>query len=512
MNQQMMSQDVVKSTNFSGVARIIGLILLAFVCALVVHLINHKFLLSENPTALRDGVSVATADDASYIRPALNFLSTGEWRGSSPGVAAYVVRSPGYGMVFGLFAYLFGETGGLRVLVLFQLTLWSLAVGAIPFLARSLGLNEKISWLLGVFISLMPMFYGFLSYTLTEALTPSLVIFFYTFLFRGVKGHSQFLLLSAIMLGFAILVRPNLILLILSYLPFYGLLRKRLVPLFLLALLPMVLWQVRVHRFAGRVDLHPIYHSDAADLYRPLHEAVWDFHKMTGQTGSKFHTSINLLWEAARGNVSEDYAASVAIRSMDYSVTHTFGAPELARAYYAYIDVLRQQVTYYEANLPITKKLSGEEELIAVFDSLREEYVAQNFVHAWVVAPLKVAGILVSHSNLSLYMFQKPLRGNVLMEVLRWISFFTHVFIFSLSLIFLFRKKSKSAWALVLPAAVFFFYLIFIQRGVEERYMLPFLVPLFLVGVRALSRWRFSGFHGLHKNPASSRGRISRDF
>ena len=177
---------MVKSTNFSEVTRIFRLMLLAFFCASLVHLVNHEFLVSEIPTSLRDRVSVITSDDASYIRPALNFLDSGVWKGSNPGVGAYVLRSPGYGMIFGVFTYIFGDTNGLIAMVLFQLILWSLAVGAIPFLARSLGLKEKPSWWLAVFISLMPMFYGFLSYTLTEAIIPSLVIFLYTFLFLGI--------------------------------------------------------------------------------------------------------------------------------------------------------------------------------------------------------------------------------------------------------------------------------------------------------------------------------------
>ncbi|MGB6035652.1 MAG: hypothetical protein WBG42_05250, partial [Cryomorphaceae bacterium] len=478
-----------KSTNFSGVTKIFSLVLTAFFCALIVHFANHQFLTSENPAALRDGVSIRTADDASYIRPVLNFLETAVWKGSSAGVGAYVLRSPGYGMAFGVCTYLFGEANGLWAMVLFQLILWSLAVGAIPFLARSLGLKESVSWWLAVFIALMPMFYGFLSYTLTEALTPSLVIFFYTFLFLGIEKNRHLLLISAIVLGFLILVRPAMILLVISYLPFYPVLKKRLLAVILIALLPIFLWQVRVHRFTGRFDLHPIYQSDAADLYRPLHEAAWGFHKMTGQTGVEFHRSMSLLWQAAEGAISETEAVSAAIDKLHGSVLQTVSREELTEVYTQYIAVLRQQIPYQLANQPINDPLPGEAALTNRFESMRSEYVSENFIHAWLVGPAAVVEELILHSNLSLYLFQKPLRGNVLVEALRWLSLTVHLFIYLFAFVFLFRKKSSQSVAIWLPAILFFLYLIFIQRGIEERYMLPYLIPLFLLAIHTCGKF-----------------------
>jgi hypothetical protein len=491
MGGQMMRQKVVKNTNFSRVARPWVLMLFAFLCAIGVHVANRYYLQIDNPTALREGISVITSDDPSYLRPGLNFLESGEWKDSGKGQGAFVRRSPGYGMLYTFFVFIFGEKSGLGALVLFQLVLWSFAVGVIPDLARSLGLNRKLAGLSGFFIAAMPMFYGFLSYTLTEALTPALVIFFYTLFFRGVRGSEKSLWLSGIVLGFAILIRPALLLLILSYLPMVGILRQRLVPILLLSIVPMILWQVRVYRLTERVDLHPIYHSDAPDLYRPLHSAVWDFHKMTGQSGQTFHTSMNLLWEAARGEVNEDYAKSVVIGSIDRSASLTLDSLVLRKAYSRYIDVLRQQMPYFDGNRAIDRELQGEAELIVTFDSLHREYTRGNFVRAWIIAPIQVAGDIILHSNLSPYLFQKAWRGNLFIEGLRWLSLFVHVFIFAMTFLFFSRKQTGETWAVRLPFLLFFLYLVFIQRGIEERYMLPFLVPMFLVGLQLI------GYSGL---------------
>jgi len=118
---------------------------------------------------------------------------------------------------------------------------------------------------------------------------------------------------------------------------------------------------------------------------------------------------------------------------------------------------------------------------------MQREYVSQHFFRSWLVVPIQVSENLIIHSNLSLYMFQKPLRGNLLIEILRWISLLVHLFIYLFAFVFLFRKKSPRSIAIWLPAILFFLYLIFVQRGIEERYMLPYLIPLFLLAIHTLS-------------------------
>jgi hypothetical protein len=148
--------------------------------------------------------------------------------------------------------------------------------------------------------------------------------------------------------------------------------------------------------------------------------------------------------------------------------------------------VLRQQVPYQLANQPITHPLLGEADLTKRFETMRKDYVSHNFAQAWLVGPARVAEELILHSNLSLYLIQKPLRGNFLIEALRWLSLLVHLFIYLFALVFLFRKKSPWSISIWLPATLFLLYLLFIQRGIEERYMLPYLVPLFLLAIHTL--------------------------
>jgi len=192
---------------------------------------------------------------------------------------------------------------------------------------------------------------------------------------------------------------------------------------------------------------------------------------------------MNLLWQAAEGNIDNTDATNTAMSSLHSSVLTTFGEEDLAAVYSQYITILRQQVPYQLANVPINSSLVGEGELILRFESMQREYVSNNFAHACLAAPANVIKELVLHSNLSLYMFQKPLRGNALVETLRWFSLALHLFIYLSALAFLFRKKNQVSISIAMPAILFFLYLIFIQRGIEERYMLPYLVPLLLLSI-----------------------------
>jgi len=450
------------------------------------HLSNREYLLNEVPTMLRAKISVVSADDPSYLAAASNFLEYKEWKDNSVGKVAYVLRSPGYGMLAVLFFYLFGDTNGLFALICFQVLFWSLAVSFIPLLSSLLGLNRKTAYLLSYFVALMPMFSGFLSYTLTEGLTPSLVLLFYTALFYSVKVDRKYFILSGLLLGFCFLIRPALLVLIFSYLPFIKGSFKSVSLAMVCALLPLLIWQTRVQRITGDFDLHPIYQPDAADLYRPLHSAIWDFHKMTGQTGFEFHATVKQLWLASRNEMSKHKSVQNVVSSLHPSVLESIDEAELQTFYSNYVDILKSQQPYFDSRTPILDSIKGEESLIIQARKLRSQYVLDHLFRACVIVPLEVLKKATVHSNLSMYIFQKTLRGNLLIEFLRWLSLITHVSIFALAVFGLLICRDPRNYSLLIPGVVFLLYLIFVQRGIEERYMLPFLTPLLLVSISTI--------------------------
>jgi hypothetical protein len=115
------------------------------------------------------------------------------------------------------------------------------------------------------------------------------------------------------------------------------------------------------------------------------------------------------------------------------------------------------------------------------FRLLTREYRRVHGFEHHVVIPLKTFGTLVFHSNLSLWMFQHSCRGNPLTEVLRWVCFIIHALSFTLGLLFVFLRadlRYKMIFGVAIP--LYILYLTYFQRGIEERYTLPFLALVIL--------------------------------
>ena len=71
--------------------------ILALVGATILNNANLKSL-PENST--REGQTVKTSDDPSYLNPPSNYLNQGEWKDKILGKQAYFNRPPGYGILY----------------------------------------------------------------------------------------------------------------------------------------------------------------------------------------------------------------------------------------------------------------------------------------------------------------------------------------------------------------------------------------------------------------------------
>lgn len=133
-------------------------------------------------------------------------------------------------------------------------------------------------------------------------------------------------------------------------------------------------------------------------------------------------------------------------------------------------------------NLP-----KSEVETIKRIEELVNEYKRQLPIEYYLTSPLKVFKTLAFHSNLSLYVYQKTLRGNFAMEGFRFLSFSLHVLVFSLLFFSVFARNAveyKSLFSITL--IIYVGYLIFIQRGIEERYTLPVFSLVLISGIQLM--------------------------
>ncbi len=454
----------------------------------VLHYSNLNCLKKKAPDLLRSGVSVSTSDDASYLSPAENWLNELGWHSNAAGNAALTGRSPGYGLLYATFRILLEEQHAIQALIVFQILLFSLAVALLPQVGGLLGLKHKVAFGVSLLVAVLPTFSGFLSYTLTEAITPSLVLIFLYFLLRSNRNCPSFFLVAAAFLGFLLLVRPPMLIWVFSVLVLMfsqpsRQIQKQFFSILIIALMPLLAWQIFISVQTEEIQgLHPIYQTDSNDLYRPLHSSIWNYHKTWGQEGPVFNQTVNALWGNAIHGENPNQTIEQIIQASDREAVNLIGSEKLRKAYSDYYNILVTQVPFHKSGRIVEGESLAEVVLKARFQEFRDKYTRHYFLDAYFVVPLKVYFKLAFHSNLSLFVFQKAWRGSLLMEMLRYFSFFIHSGLFLLFPLAAFStRKSVLCRSVFIPVILYLGYLCFFQRGVEERYSLPVLVPMLLI-------------------------------
>ncbi len=475
--------------------------LLSFASAFWVNQLNLKHI----PTELkRENQTVKTNDDASYLVPPVNYIETGEWKDNSIGKQSYFVRPPGYGIIYMIFTKLSDTIKALSLLKWFQLILFSVSVFWLFYITKQLFNSNKAPYIVSFIYGLLPFTSGFLFYTLTEGVTPSLLLYYIYLLFKAeqtniVNTKRVYYLAAAVCFAFLLLVRPALGLFGLLIPAFIlrdysrkgvGKALTRAIVFSVLAFSLTIAWQVRNFSIAkSYVGVHSIYYEDANSIYRPSFKAYWDFPLGIGQQGHEVHAYMVPMWQAAiNGDTSITYV-NKAIVSFPTKIVDYFGKERLTKVFRKYQEATLLQKTYYDQELPMPIEISEvEQESINEFEKLTDDLKSKFWIDYYFVSPAKVFKTMAFHSNLSHYIFQHTFRGNTIVEALRYLCFGIHSLCFVLLIMSLFFIN-KIDWRLAtinFIAFAYVLYLCFIQRGIEERYTLPILALLLIVALSTL--------------------------
>ena len=468
--------------------------LIALVSLLMAFVVNEGNLraLRAGGVSLREGETVVTNDDISYYWPMRSYLRNGNMYNTHSEMYSSVTRPPGYGFLWYFFAMAGGEQHALFLLKIFQLLLFSLSVYCFILLARSVLGSDRWSLALGGLYGLCPFTMGFLYYTLTEGVTPALVIFYLFFLIVGgqkkvLRIRIRFYMLAACIFAILFLIRPALGLLGIL-LPWYlwkdpDRTRSRVfafsIPFFVLFALSLQgAWQIRNRVVLGHfTSLHPVYQNELPGTFRPVQAAVWDFYKGWEDRGSRFHEAWVPFWQRTMAGDSSSQSIDSITSMIPEEVREKLGEDRINGAFVRAQKAIRAQKPYNDYDLVMpSQPLVAEDTAVAAFSSLQRDFKKSFPLRYYLITPLKVLRNMIFHSNLSLYLFQHSLRGSLWGESLRWICFILHSLAFCLfaGMIFLRKKAGRN---LLLPwiPLIYLLYLAFVQRGIEERYTLPML-------------------------------------
>jgi len=447
----------------------------------------------------RDHITVITNDDASYLRPPENYIQTGIWQENSIGKQSHFVRSPGYGFFYMLFLKLVDSPQALNFLKITQLLLFACSVYWLFGIALSIIGNKKISLLIAAVYGITPFAIGFLSYTLTEGITPALVLLYIFLLVKAKqktipKKKIIFYFLAALTFSYLFILRPPLgvmgILIPVYLLKDYWKesFSKLIIKLALLGSISfslMAIWQYRNYKITDKyVGFHAIYYADNNSIYRPTFREYWNFVGGWAQEGHVTHSYMVPMWQAAiKGDTSKVYIEK-ALATFPKKVVNHFGEDRLTRVFRKYQEATLFQKYYYKQELPMPIETSQiEMEVIEEFQELTKEYKNEFWLQYHLISPLKVFKTMAFHSNLSMFIFQHTYRGSWLMECTRFVFYGLHSFCFLALIIGLFFHKGNwQQHVITLTVFSYVFYLCYFQRGIEERYTLPIL-PLLMIGL-----------------------------
>lgn len=432
---------------------------------------------------LREGTTIATADDPSYLRPVEDLLSPST---DAAGAQGPQLRTPGYGLWYLLARLVFPPPLALTALKLFQYLLFGVSVGLVHHVLLRYGLSVELAHGTVAVMAVLPMFPGFLFHTLTEGVTPALCIGVWAAaMCYAQQGQRGWLVAGAVLWSLLVLTRPVLVwaglpLLLAAWTTSSGPIRmKRLLLILTLGLLPTGLWWMRNAAAAGGpVSLHPVYSANAPGLFRPTHEAFWDLAKSWGARGDRFHSAMVPAFEQALIGRIDTSAAEAYLATAPAGHLSAREQQQVRALFLQWAAFTRDRQGPAARN--VTTGLVGlqpeEQRIIQGVEEVTANYRRTHPFHVHVVVPLQVLRVMVAHSNLNLYMFQHTYRGHWWMEALRWFCAALHLLLFAaLPLLVILRGVPPPARATALGALLYLGYLAYVQRGVEERYTLPVL-------------------------------------
>lgn len=452
--------------------------LLAFGCAWCWNSWNIRAMQRALPDHVRHGVTVMTTDDASYLSAVDRLVDP-----SLEATEARVdLRAPGYRLWYMVPRLFLGVPAALRVLVVLQCLLFACSVMLLWEVLLVFGVVPLVRWAFALLLAIVPTFQGFLFYTLTEAVTPALVLGTICCALLGKRARSpSWLWVAGVLWALLMVTRPVLAW---AGLPLLQVIwsqaggwkgMRRVVLVSALAFVPTGIWWANNMRIAGSyVGLHPVYRADEPGINRPTHEAFWELAKSWGTAGDAFHSIMEPAFQAAlAGDTARTFAqhfiATAPVDGLTLAQEDAIRAEFIAWQRFTCLS-LAPALAGTERALPAQPE---EQRITAQVDALTQAYRSAHAWHYHVQVPMQVLRQLVAHSNLNLYLFQHSLRGHALMEAFRWFSAFLHTALLLGLFLAVWWRMDPTVRTAALGAVLYLLYLAYVQRGVEERYTLP---------------------------------------
>lgn len=479
---------------------LIVLFLTALGSALLLNMLNRVQIRKTNPEnyrnntrSLEHGITVWSIDNSWYLPYAAN-LEAGNGFTSDPLEPEMKVRrTPGYPLLYAVFYSLFGEGPAHYMMYILQVMLFACSACWVALLCMDIFGDLRTALICGYLYALVPFIPSFTSFTITEGISPALVVLALFLAVRAQKTEKQyFFLLTGLTAAMAFLVRPSTGILLAGISPFLfflpGNILKRVQRMlwlgagFLLLLSP---WVIRNYVLRGELIVAEKYYHNAPMNYGGAH--------------TEFRNLISCWTNPA--NLSAEDVSNALIRDMEMNKGEAqekiieehvnawpeeafrgFKRKELAQALRLLAEDYRERKIYLEAH-PGTERaiylnLPGELAATAAFRGLRQKFISEAPVRYYILTPLKTMKEIVFNSSMHHVAMLNPPGGDhsFLQYVFKSLCYLLNVCLYLSLLIFPFLLcgRWQSGVLFIVPPLMLLILLCFsLFRYVESRYMLP---------------------------------------
>ncbi len=350
--------------------------------------------------------------------------------------------------------------------------------------------NKKIALLTYLIYATFLPFITYLSYTITEAVSPALNCIFIYFLSRTKQENTlKNWLLSGIVFAILVLTRPNSIFIIFSVLILLIYYSKFALKLMLKNGLAFVLgsalfflpWMIHNYKKTnGDIILLEKYYGDQMDYGMPnMHLKYWIASWMNPGDYSSEIISNTCIHAIIHQPETDKYKFTDSLLQKIPSAAWKGNKQQEVRdAYLSLYD-------YYYGKINHVHKdtlAQLEAKSIENFNQLKTEFIKQAPFYHYVLVPLQYAKSLISQSNSSTLAFLQNYESNPLLYFLKIYLYVFNVLCYSaLLLLLVFYKKYKDVfWMTFLYAAATFFIIMYVNKNFEVRYTYTYFPMLFM--------------------------------
>ncbi|MBI2259370.1 MAG: hypothetical protein HYU67_10810 [Flavobacteriia bacterium] len=424
---------------------------------------------------------ITCADESSYLRPPQNWLEIGEWKDNSKSITSFFLRPPGYGLFFLTCKTIYNDNPWI-ILKIFQISAFFLSVFIFSRITTLL-FSKKWAIYSSLIYGLLPCFSGFMYFTITESITPFVLLAVFFFNLKCIFNYKKsYLILFCLAAAYLLLLRPQLgIFIALFHFSFIFHLRRNIFFWSILLYLPFLFWSIRATVInKSYPGLHPIYSYTNNGMFRPSHRVLTDLYRVWEYVPENFH--------AVAGALTYDTTEN-AINTALLNVPQKFHI-KIIPLLKEYQSLHKYRFIHFKNYKMLNGPHKGELEFEKHIKLLQSELIKKYPIDYYLKTPLLSLWKQIKSSHLNLKIFQYDFRGEFWMEILRWACLFVVMFSVIFSMLYVITIKYKNMLFFTsLAIFIFMFYLSYIQRMNEERYITPILPIAFILSIKLVSMY-----------------------